>query len=617
MRYIIYIILWVGCKVLIGCSDRSERLETVLKYSGTNRTELEKVLEHYSQHPADSLKLKSAIFLIENMPGHYTFSGTFLDQYYAKLDTVKNTPYHEKKLLQTIPFERQPYRNDLQIREDVKCIQADFLIHSIDLAFRQWQTSPWLEGVDFDTFKEYLLPYRIENETLDYWRDSISYFQERLGNYVNFDEDCRYSSYYLRNRFYSYIPFIEKKIPEPDFRDFKLECIPNSKLQMLTYRIIGIPSAIDFIPHFANRNGRHYWAATPDPSVNLYQVFQAEIYRVAKVYRRTYSHNPVVMPESNEYVPAFFKDPFNKDVTNLYLPTIDITIHIPRHLKIRHAYLAVFNDLTWKPIACSKLSGRQACFTDMGKDIVYLPVYYDENEEMCPLASPFIIHSDGRRQNLNVNKDSVQPFTLVRKYPYSSENDYWAKELIGTRFEAANREDFSNADTLFQITKRTNFQYQYIYPDTTIEKRYWRFTNPNPRGCNLADLHFYNTANQEIKGKVFGLDSIKAQGVLDNDPLTMSNIAKQIGMDFGKPVRISCIRYLARNDANGIYPDNDYELFYYDFPEGWVSLGLQTATGYELTYDQVQSAGLYWLRNLTSGQEERIFTWENGKARFW
>ena len=119
-----------------------------------------------------------------------------------------------------------------------------------------------------------------------------------------------------------------------------------------------------------------------------------------------------------------------------------------------------------------------------------------------------------------------------------------------------------------------------------------------------------------MKGKLMGLDSIRAQGILDHDPLTMGNF-QWIGMDFGKPVSISKIRYLSRNDANGIFPDNDYELFYYDFPQGWVSLGVKTATGYQLEYDQVPTGGLYWLRNHTTGQEERIFTWENGKARFW
>ena len=58
------ILLWLV--TAYSCSNYSSRLKAVLDYSGTNRAELEKVLDHYSQDPADSLKLKASIFLIVN-----------------------------------------------------------------------------------------------------------------------------------------------------------------------------------------------------------------------------------------------------------------------------------------------------------------------------------------------------------------------------------------------------------------------------------------------------------------------------------------------------------------------------------------------------------------------
>ena len=45
------------------------RLETALRQSGANRSELEKVLAHYE---GDSLKYRAACFLIEHMPGKYS-----------------------------------------------------------------------------------------------------------------------------------------------------------------------------------------------------------------------------------------------------------------------------------------------------------------------------------------------------------------------------------------------------------------------------------------------------------------------------------------------------------------------------------------------------------------
>jgi hypothetical protein len=70
---------------VFSCENPSV-LETVLEYAGNNRPELEKVLQHYRN---DSLRLKAAVFLIENMPGHYSYKDTvYINRYYAAIDSV-------------------------------------------------------------------------------------------------------------------------------------------------------------------------------------------------------------------------------------------------------------------------------------------------------------------------------------------------------------------------------------------------------------------------------------------------------------------------------------------------------------------------------------------------
>jgi len=49
----------------------------------------------------------------------------------------------------------------------------------------------------------------------------------------------------------------------------------------------------------------------------------------------------------------------------------------------------------------------------------------------------------------------------------------------------------------------------------------------------------------------------------------------------------------------------------------WASLGKQIATTIKLEYTEVPSGGLYFLRNLTRGKEERIFTYVDGEQVFW
>jgi hypothetical protein len=60
----------------------------------------------------------------------------------------------------------------------------------------------------------------------------------------------------------------------------------------------------------------------------------------------------------------------------------------------------------------------------------------------------------------------------------------------------------------------------------------------------------------------------------------------------------------------------NYELLYFD-KNKWVSLGMKTATVCSISYDDVPRNALLWLRNLTEGKEERIFTYEEGKQVWW
>ena len=54
---------------LFSCCQKNDRLQTALNHAGDNRMELEKVLRHYEE---DTLKLRAAKFLIENMPYHFS-----------------------------------------------------------------------------------------------------------------------------------------------------------------------------------------------------------------------------------------------------------------------------------------------------------------------------------------------------------------------------------------------------------------------------------------------------------------------------------------------------------------------------------------------------------------
>ena len=101
----------------------------------------------------------------------------------------------------------------------------------------------------------------------------------------------------------------------------------------------------------------------------------------------------------------------------------------------------------------------------------------------------------------------------------------------------------------------------------------------------------------------------------DNDVLSYTTTPGWIGVDFGKPQKVSAIRYSPRTDDNGIVPGNTYELFVFD--NGWNSLGKQQAETDSLRFEDAPSGALFWLRCLDGGREERIFTYENGRQVWW
>lgn len=142
--------------------------------------ELEKVLWYYSQEKKDSLKLKAARFLIENMPGHYTKVGDIFERCWD-LDAS----FLGKKQLDLYA---SVYMTDgFYITEDITSITADYLIHHIDASFKLFEYS-WVRELPFEMFLEYVLPYRLEYERLNLWRDSLGVLKQSLEYQEAIDE---------------------------------------------------------------------------------------------------------------------------------------------------------------------------------------------------------------------------------------------------------------------------------------------------------------------------------------------------------------------------------------------------------------------------------------------
>lgn len=615
MKRLIYI--FIIFPLLFACGKQNDKLETALRLAGNNRPELEKVLSYYSQSPADSLKLRAARFLIENMPGHYTIVGGKVDSLRAKIDKDSTASYFLKKAIDIMLCHLNEMSYGVQKQEDIHHIKADFLIHHIDRSFEKRQQLPWLSDVPFELFLEHVLPYRFEHERIDYWIDSLQIDPESLAEAIAAD-NTKYALWntntylpVIGDHFSAFHPLIKSVLRH----NIHLECRDIASITALQSRVTGIPAASDFFPNYANRNGYHYWHSKISPEFVELDIVSALDRRSAKVYRETYSIQPYVSGIKGEYIPELFKNPFLKDVTDEYFHTANVqVVPIVKPNQVPHyAYLYTFGNMVWKPAVIGEYAANGIHFSNMAKNIVYLPGYYKMREETA-LHYPFVLRLDGGVDYLKPDTTNLLTVRLERKYPLNK-----STLQLGTPLRAASVYAFNKRPTepSHPLIPRMVLRKSYLegVVDTNQTYRYWRINIPLKTSC--AEVIFFDSKGNEIRGKINeGFERMYDKDPLTNQPATL-NVDAYALIDFGRPVAVSRVVLLPRSDGNGIYPGDEYELFYHDL-DGWQSLGQRVATDYFLDYDNLPAGALYWLHNHTRGVEERPFTiTPSGDIRFW
>jgi hypothetical protein len=633
--------------------EKKNYLEEALIMSQENRSELEKVLNHYK---CDTLKLKAARFLIENMPGHYSYSENSpeLEGYYSEVDSVYELFKGLERDSLIVIYEaiaKKYDRNKITIEADEQCITADYLINNIEQSFDTWQNSPWAKHANFEEFCEYILPYKAsEYQALDNWR-------EYSKGICNGDMDTlQYCTLYknLAVKACETVNLELKKQVKPKiihsngiFPVMKVDiamkmpvgtCDEYALIATAVLRAKGIPTVIDYTPQWPFRSMGHTWNVVLDNFGKNIAFLGCDTkvglphkadHPTAKVFRHTYAINREIkkLNLTEQYVPATFRNYHIKDVTEEYMSPIDVKIKLKREINSQYAYLAVFDNKNWIPVQYGRVKGNKVIFQKMGKNAVYLPVIYGE-KGLIPIASPFILNSRGEYREIVPDISSNQTLVLDRKYPVLVGIFKAAKLILNGKIQASNDPDFKECVTIHTI-KKLGPHYGELYTDTVKEKyRYWRCLSPNTGCCNIAELYFFpENALQPVYGQVTGTPGSRnnqniyaKEAAFDNNPLTYHyapvDSGGWVGMDFKEPVSMTRIIYIPRGDGNGVLFRNDYELLYWD-KNAWQSLGRKTPSGITLKYENCPANALFLLHNHTEGKEERIFTYENGEQIWW
>jgi len=351
--------------VSCGYVNNNKKLKLALEQAGINRKELEKVINHYSKKPEDSLKLEAACFLIENMPGHFSYDTTNLYKYrpvIEKIGLLRNRGFAKE----TIKEQVNPLMDSLitiyplshiysKREDDLTSIKSQMLIDNIDLAFEYYNKNPFKDSIIYDDFLEYVLPYRIQNGyCLEDWRPYFiqNYSDRANGKFQTVHELCDsllsvFKEVSIGWRVADQFPYLKL---EDYLRSKMTHCPQKCWFNCLLLRSFGVPVTVDFVPVSRVHPLGHEWNVLKlKKGIYPFEPFWVESFRYLKpvysrqiwhpkhgplqfpkVYRKTFKMNISELFEyavkTGEDIPPFFRNPFQKDVTNEYFKTYDIDV---------------------------------------------------------------------------------------------------------------------------------------------------------------------------------------------------------------------------------------------------------------------------------------------------
>lgn len=638
-RVLIILFLLINVLLSYSCVDKND-LEPVLIKAGKNRTELENLLSYYGTDECDSLKLRAAQWLISNLEMNYAYDSDDIRQFYHDADSLfRDSLIHDQYEFRLDTLLRNVDKRKVKTFLDIETITSEYLIHNIDDAFETWTTYPWCRDMSFDDFCEYILPYRLGSCPLEEWRPLM---RKRFGNIVDSlsmsgavdtaicDRLCR--------EYYTVIHY--PKTFKPQYPASSLlnaivaPCPEWSNLGIYAMRTFGVKAVCDFTPQWANRSMGHDWTVMLSGGKEYIFMMGEKQWgehrdwfgKMAKVYRRTaiLQRESLAMKNMGEEIPAIFNDPYYIDVSDHYFKPHDITIKLEYKAPVSRklAYIMLFDNQKWQPIQWGKIKNGKVTFSDMNSECMYIAMYY-YNKQYYPASEPFYLNKHGELILLKSDLAEMETVSLKRKYTDKKVNE-WCERIVGGKFQVANRHDFKDAVDVYSIDSIPEALYHTIDLNLNQKYRFFRYIAPKDSPGDIAELEFYNENGEQIRGEVigddtsyfiFGLsDKYKA---FDGDVLTNFEAEHYvenawIGMDFKTPVQLSKFLYLPHNDDNFIREDEMYELLYWQ--NGWHSLGRQKGEkAKQVLFFKAPKKALLRLHNLTKGNEERVFVYEDGK----
>jgi hypothetical protein len=672
-------ILLIG--LLYSCVNKVEpSLATVLERAGGNKNELLKVLKYYSEK-SDSLKLKAAYFLLENIDGMRTLDTNSVQPneiYFNHLSTI-DAPSSRMfaigaKTIDSIAVTSKDPLAQLNVSyyNELENVSSQFLIRNIDSAFYVWQNMPWARNVSFSDFCEYILPYRCTNTYSDNIR---SFFLNRyrfLPDSIKNSDDMYKVGKYIIDDVNSWFAESADFLPRyPFLAPIKFSnllrgrigaCNDANSVRVAALRAMGIAAGFDQIPNWGNNNLPHFWykiintkndtikkrITNANVDLSTQDIISASSYDVSflkgtpsyvqvnynrtvpKVYRLSFSKQKgsIAQMAGHTTIPPYFRNSYLKDVTTDYLETTNVKVRLDKQSDSqKFAYLCVFDNERWQPVAWSSIKSQSASFRDMGKNIVYLPAYY-KDDNMIPAGNPFLLTLNGKVETI-VSNQEFESVKLFTKYPVRTYVLRWESSMVGGRFQIANKPDFSDSLTIHTIRALPFYEAQFNLRNAK-PSRYIIYKFEGLKNAYCSEFQFYGLTKSGAEIKLSG-SPIGNLGEYPHireklfDNLTynaykadMTLSEKYVGLDLGQgnSAVLTKVHYFPYTDDNAVKANETYELFYWN--NEWKSLGSNIARkGKFVEFRNVPKGALLLLKNKNGGVQQRIFLFKNQQQIFW
>lgn len=614
----------------------------------------DRVLARYEAED-DTLKIRATHFIFDNI-GYHSFpynDAIIKGKEWYKLIRIRHFSEHlsmRDSLWKNIKLD-QP----LKVGRDLFEIDSAYLCDNIDMAFKVWREQPWGKNISFETFCEYILPYRIADEIPETWRKK---YYEKFNPLL---DEFRNSKMYVSDDPVEALRFLLDKLPYisdpiytsqgpmsfPHIGPEHVQYVTGSCREFSDYviyicRALGIPCAFNDATNMHHSNQGHQWVSFWNKNREEYIISNyppalvpnRQDYTLGaskcKVYRKKYSLNKDIYDKgkrNRKRLLPKFRFPTYEDATATYTNKLIAKLNIPIDSTFGKVcwnepiYICSPSKDKWIPEDFTFRSLSDLSFTNLQTgEVMCLCVEKDGNMEA--ICNPFYIDIYSHQCHFLNPLHTTESVILKSKYTLTSEEQMFRDRMVGGVFEVSINPNFSKTDTLFVISKSPDRKFTSVcVKDSIVDTyRFVRYKGPDGGYCNVSEISYYDSRGNLIQPKsIIGtpsnsstLDYLK---VHDGSTLTSFDYSKPYGgwsgIEIEEGTTISRIIYTPRNRDNYINENDQYELMYFDGT--WKTLGKKIAQSDTLIYDNVPRGALLLLRNHSKGIQERVFTYEQNK----